>query len=612
MQKKPGRWAWLGKTGLQGWMIVASYLFLTIVFVAMFWPAISDTSNSILTDGDYTVWDSGWIRTDDGSFVNPPVTLSAQPNVPVTIYRTLPQTLVENAGFCFISKEETVLVAINSTPIYTLDTADVRPYGKATISQWNFVPLPKNAGGQLLSITLTSPYPAYAGAVDTIRYGDLDYLRLSMTLLYLSDFIVCLLLMMLGLVMYVLAIILSRRSTEYASFRHMGLFTLYVAIYLRTECKLPMITFFDGFALMQLKFFSFSLMMLPLIRFIKGRIERRYHKPFNIVYGLFVINFFVQIVIQLLDIADFMPMVTITHVIIGAFMTTMMVMYMIGIVTHRIRFNLFEVTGLVALLLTASWEMTVYYQHDYANTGNYLRGGIIMLIVCLSLALLQDISRRISKRAEMEKQLQRNHARLLASQIQPHFVYNTLNSIRALIKLAPEEAYKMVYDFSKYLRANIDMLGSDQPIRFSQELEHVRAYTDIELVRFSDRLTVEWDMHPADFMLPPLTIQPLVENSIKHGVCKKEEGGTVWISNKETAEEHIIIVRDDGTGMDVDAMLKKVGSAGMKNVMERLRQFGATLTYDSTLGHGTTATVTIPKSSSIPYEATPTNDSTAT
>lgn len=594
MQADRKKFAWFRDTRLQGIVIVGVFLFLSVMFVIMFWPYITDTSGSLLADGELFVWDSGWTRTDDGTAVFPPVTLDAEPDVPVTICRTLPAELVDNPGFCFISKEETVRVTVDSELIYVLDTADTRPYGKATPSQWNFIPLPADAGGKTLSITLTSPYASYAGAVDTLRYGDVDYLRVAMIIKYLPGYILIYMLVLMGFITYLLSVMLINRSAEYASFRHMGLFALMIAIYLRTECKFPQAFFFDGFTSMQVKFFSFSLMMLPFIRFIKDRIERRYRWPFDIVYYLFVINFFVQIVLQLHNVADFMPMVIATHVIVFITMALLLCMYILGITSHMINFSILELVGLLIFFITASWEMTYYYQRDYSRTGLFLSVGVVALILCLSLALLRDISSRISKRAEMEHQLQRNHAQLLASQIQPHFVYNTLNSIRALIKFAPEEAYKMVYDFSKYLRANIDMLGSDQPIRFAQEIEHVRAYADIELVRFSDRLTVEWNMHPADFVLPPLTIQPLVENAIKHGVCKREEGGTVWISNRETEDSHIIEVRDNGVGMNAEEMLKKPGSAGMKNVLERLRQFGATLEYQSKPGQGTLAIVTIP------------------
>ena len=142
---------------------------------------------------------------------------------------------------------------------------------------------------------------------------------------------------------------------------------------------------------------------------------------------------------------------------------------------------------------------------------------------------------------------------LMMGQIQPHFIFNTLSSIRTLVRVDPDIAYQMLYDFSNYLRANVDNVTNMDGIPFSSEVEHIKSYVNIESVRFGDRLNVEYDIGPKEFIVPPLSIQPLVENAIKHGVCQKLEGGTVWLRSYEEPDCYVVEIDDDGIGFDQEA-----------------------------------------------------------
>ncbi len=132
---------------------------------------------------------------------------------------------------------------------------------------------------------------------------------------------------------------------------------------------------------------------------------------------------------------------------------------------------------------------------------------------------------------------------------------------------------------------------------FTQELEHLKKYLYIEKLRFDDLLNIEYDIQTTDFMLPLLSVQPLVENAVKHGVGMKEDGGTVRISTRETETAYEVIISDDGVGFDVDAQ-KNDGRShiGMENSQKRLHDMcGGEVIIESVVGKGTTATVTLPK-----------------
>ena len=186
----------------------------------------------------------------------------------------------------------------------------------------------------------------------------------------------------------------------------------------------------------------------------------------------------------------------------------------------------------------------------------------------------------------------------MVSQIRPHFLYNALTSIAMLCELDPKTAKEATIAFSKYLRGNMDSLKQTKAVPFEQELSHIKNYLFIEKLRFDDLLNIEYDIQTTDFEVPQLSIQPLVENAVKHGVGIAEDGGTVTISTRETDDAFEVIISDDGVGFDVNAPKKDDGRShiGMENTRKRLKEMcGADIIIESEVGKGTTARVIIPK-----------------
>ena len=183
----------------------------------------------------------------------------------------------------------------------------------------------------------------------------------------------------------------------------------------------------------------------------------------------------------------------------------------------------------------------------------------------------------------------------MMSQIRPHFIYNTLGSIEQLCKLDPPKAGDLVHNFAKYLRGNFGELDNPKPILISQEMEHVHYYVSIENVRFPD-MTFSFEMNSDDFHIPALTVQPIVENAIKHGLMKLQKGGVIRVATYETDTEYCISVEDDGVGFDTSALLDDRKHVGLRNIRERLKvMVNGTLEIESTVGVGTKVVVKIPK-----------------
>ena len=183
------------------------------------------------------------------------------------------------------------------------------------------------------------------------------------------------------------------------------------------------------------------------------------------------------------------------------------------------------------------------------------------------------------------------------SQIQPHFLYNSLNIIRYLCKHNTEEAENAINDFSDYLRGNMSALSNKECIPFERELKHLNSYIALEKKRFGKRLTVQYDIQEKEFVLPALCLQPIVENSIKYGLMNKLDGITVKISSYSDKKNYILTVEDNGIGFDYDNVIKDgKPHIGIKNVRDKLQLMcNGQLIIDSKINIGTKVNIVIPK-----------------
>ncbi|WP_238456099.1 ATP-binding protein [Lederbergia galactosidilytica] len=193
----------------------------------------------------------------------------------------------------------------------------------------------------------------------------------------------------------------------------------------------------------------------------------------------------------------------------------------------------------------------------------------------------------------------------LQSQIQPHFIFNTLNSIAALGEMDTAKMQQLLNEFSNYLRLSFDFHNAEPVIPLEEELSLVRSYLYIEKTRFGNRLATEWNLDTnTNVLLPPLSIQPLVENAVKHGVLQLAKGGIIFIQIIEHSDYIEIDIKDNGVGMTPVKVSKLLTrdktsertSVGLRNVHSRLMKlYGKGLCVQSELNHGTTVSFRIPK-----------------
>ena len=227
---------------------------------------------------------------------------------------------------------------------------------------------------------------------------------------------------------------------------------------------------------------------------------------------------------------------------------------------------------------------------------DYPVSNLTIFIVCCSLFYYIWLHLEFVKEHERDLKAEQR-IKIMMSQIQPHFLYNTLTTIQSLCLIDPQKASEVTGKFGAYLRNNLDSLEQENLIPFSKELEYTKLYVDIEMLRFPE-ISVEYNIGAEDFLVPALTIQPLVENAIRHGVREVEQG-KVKVSTKQTDDGNIIIISDNGVGFDTNIPYSTdKDHIGIKNVSERIKALcGGTIGIDSKISEGTVITIKIPRES---------------
>jgi sensor histidine kinase YesM len=263
----------------------------------------------------------------------------------------------------------------------------------------------------------------------------------------------------------------------------------------------------------------------------------------------------------------------------------------IEIIKYRKSLNRMETFALSSYIILPIIAVVIQVS-VYGYVSVYIASTLTILFIYIG---MQAQFQKILK--ENELQLTQSRIAIMLSQIQPHFLYNALAVISRLCDKDPAQAKKATIEFSAYLRGNMDSLEETKPISFEKELKHIEGFLNLEKAMYGEALNVIYDIKTKDFFLPALTVQSIVENAVKHGIGKREGGGTVRICTSETDNEFLAVVSDDGVGFEYEKRaLDGLLCAGINNVRLRLSaQCGGSLEIESKPGEGTSATILIPK-----------------
>ncbi len=371
-----------------------------------------------------------------------------------------------------------------------------------------------------------------------------------------------------------------------------GAFSFLSSIWSLAQLQFVSDLFFDWPFIFYIK--NHTVFLLPLLITVMGYSINN-HPKLKIVYkvftGVFILLEISNIVFQIININVLAVLYDVVFVCIIIYIIILTVMLNKMKVEESKKIEYFT-KGAILFTIGFTLEIVNRYVSVLGPKGMYVMVCVMAMFICGIGIIVRDFVKKENYRTYLSEENARLSSSILLSQIKPHFLYNALNSISFLCKKDPKQADMAVIRFSRYLRQNMKCIESSELVDFASETEHIKNYLYLEMIRFP-KMEIIYELKFINFKVPPLCIQPIVENAVKHGVSKNTEGGYVVIKSYATQKDIIVEISDNGPGFDTKTDMK---GTGLSNISRRLKMLmNAEIEFGSVIGTGTVVRVKIPR-----------------
>ncbi len=588
------------KINSKEWMLLILFSFVIILAIVSVYVVISQKStaqqSAFAYDKKLIAFDEGWELSYEGfdkTTVNLPVVTNAQVNEIVSISKRLPNDVTDGMYLRIRSSNTVMKVYISGEMIYSTQNFSF------VQERWNYIELKQSYSNRTLDITFESPYPYYSRVVPNIILCTLPEMILytsssAALLMYLG---VCIIAM--GIITLMLSMINTPMHSSLRRYAYLSIYIIFLGLIIITRAQLA--RSFDSEYAADYLIFHLCVRICPIIycMYMYLRVKKQYKNYIFVCVCLCALSFLISMILNYFGLMDYTS---------SLFAALLCMALSVGLgfyfdvidksgasakyrIVMGVGLSVFTLGCLAEILLRVSTRMK----------GQYT----LLAVAVLIYAAAQSASVTIfsfdiaMEQVRLQKELNDKKIKLMMSQMQPHFIYNTLNTIRGMTLSEPQKAYEMTYNFSNYLKHNISSLKDNDIIPFTQELEHIKAYAAIECERFSGKINVVYDIKCTSFLIPPLSIEPFVENAIKHGIRKRSTSGSVTIATEMYETYYQIIVKDDGVGFDTSLLENEKQTdigIGIKNAVYRLQILSdAHVEIKSSPGSGCLISIIIPK-----------------
>ena len=524
---------------------------------------------------------------------------------------TLDYALESDTHLAFYTVHQYVEVWLDGENIFCLKPSAEQKCAKTVGSNWIMIPLYREDAGKEVRVEIT---PAY----ESFRNREVEFLIGSELAIYkdrLSKDLPQLLLgsmaVFVGFIFVCVAGYNIFRRHKVKGVAALGLFSMMMGIWKLTDTRFtPLI--FPGKPVL-LFYVSITMLMLgliPLMKWISEYFMEKSRRILNIFCTVVALVCLIQILVQILGIADLREMLFVTHIeiAVGIVLTIGLGIY------ERIQYPskpkmLTRNKMIYVCVAGVIADVAAFYIKGNSSGLLFSLLAFLLYITFMGVATMYHYSEQEIQLAEQEKriaeqdrQLEEKERKLterrvavMMSQIRAHFIFNVLTTISGYCKIDPQKADNALIRFSRYLRRNINIIGEEGLIAFVVELEQLDDYVALQQMRFPNRIVFEKEIETSSFQIPPLTVQPIVENAIKHGLIEQGKSGTIYMQTKRQSGNIVITVSDNGVGFMPEACNKE-DSVGIRNVRYRLENMvNGSLDIESVPGEGTKVTIRIPE-----------------
>ena len=514
-------------------------------------------------------------------------------------YLDLKNKLQNDTNLSFYILHQYADVYVQDELVYSIKISENNKFGSTVGSNWAIVPIEKEETDKLVEVVITPVYDNFIGEEPDFRIGlnhetVIEMLTAEVPRLFLGGTAI-----VVGLIFAIIGIYIRVVKGEYAKLALLGGFAFMMGLWMVSDSVF--VAFVLGEKTAFLFYISLAMLMLGTVPIINiGKIDHseKFKRILDVVCIIVTLVCLIQLLLHLLGIVEIREVLFLTHIIIGGICVLVIIDSIISKIIENKTGKSKELGAtMVICMIGICIDMINFY---LSGTTVNLQFSLWALLICTIIAgvrIIHTYSEQAKQIEEQEAELSEKRISIMLSQIQPHFLYNSISAIQGLCIQNPEKAREALGDFAFYLRGNLNSLAESGKIPFEKELSHVETYLNLEKMRFEERLNVVYDIEETDFCLPSLVVQPLVENAVKHGICKKEEGGTLIIKTAKIYNRIVISIIDDGVGFDTKVNKKDNSGRhhiGIQNVRDRLAQMaGGELIIRSTPGVGTKAYIVL-------------------
>ena len=544
-------------------LFIAILALLVVVIMLFSFRAFGSGNNNTDFQKRFTTFSDDWTVTVDGnsSTVTFPALLTSGDDSLIVLSKTLPESIPEYSALAMRNYHLVIYARVNGELIYTYPN---NPSDDFTLlsDAWSIIELKPEYAGATLELTLkTLSFRKFSDYIYDFYLGDSNSIIKHISDLSSFPFMTGIILLTIGAFIIGLSLLFGKHTDQSPNIP-LGLALMLFSVWMMNRSRPAMFSGSNG------RIFLISLTSMLLVApFLFLFVSRRSEKLRKLSYIGFIASFLFGIfVIGARSLVRFDAEIVTT--VAYAFGFTALIFNLVflhdrsfgkpsmQIPKEERNLNIIEFSTLVLFVITALVGFITNTKQLRTDINIPMR----VLLIVYSLAYLGIILWRVyiaaREREVVAHKLQESQLELMMGQIQPHYMFNTISSIRTMVKVDPDTAYNMLYDFAKYLRANVDNTTNLGGIKIADEVENIKSYANIELVRFADRLDIDYVIESGDFLVPALSIQPIVENAIKHGVTKKPSGGTITLRTYEDADNYVVEVKDDGIGIGPAAACK--------------------------------------------------------
>lgn len=540
------------------------------------------------------MWNEGWEH--HGEELTLPASVKYDERDSAAVTKRLGRTDRGLRSIAFYTYQQKAEVYINDKLIYKYDTSTHNSLLKVPANQWCFVRIPKNSAGKTITVRLSSPYNYGHCKISTFYIGQQSNIEQYLFSNELPELLINIIVLIMGTFLLLFFLSLKFYRYEYVPAFYLGLTLLYMGFWMTANMEIP----FKIYGILQQSLNYTTVLILPIvfIKYLQTRMENKQKVILGIFEKAFIANFFTVTILQFSYLADYEMTILSLHILVSITLIYLglgqiKVWKPVKLPRKMRSIYYIKKAAFMFLLMMAILELWIFYGDVWMYNGIYLNIGILIYTAAMLVYTVAEFIEGERKNAEVKKELLERRVTMLMSQMKPHFLYNTLQTIQELCYTQPETAASAIVKFSKCLRRNMDLLGEQRWIPFTQELDYIKNYMEIEKLRFGKELEFLEEIDVQDFSVPAFLIQPLIENAVKHGVRKKGSEGYVKLKTW-FAEGYILIeIQDNGVGISEGYDIYTEGHA-LYNIQKRLESYpGICLEINSRTGEGTQAFIVI-------------------